>query len=84
MNKNKNIKFNSKIFWICVSLAVLVLSSIIIDLIVNYPEPEDVYFVSYNFNYETDTEMSTIYHYIGEEDEVYEIGSFEQHLWRAQ
>ena len=83
MNKSKNIKFKNKKFGIFVIMAVLVLFSIFIVLTESYPGPEDVYFVNYKFDYETDKEISTIYHYIGEEDKVYEIGSFEQHLWRG-
>lgn len=66
-----------KILLIC--FASIILSVIgfiaITDIIADYPEPTDFYFVRYRFDYDTDTGTSTIYQYDADEDEVYEIGS---------
>lgn len=66
-----------KIILICLAMFIFSIIGFIIvtDIIADYPEPTDFYFVRYQFDYDTDTGTSTIYQYDADEDKVYEIGS---------
>lgn len=84
--KTKKKKFSVlKIALICfVTIILSVVGFIVItDIIADYPEPTDFYFVRYRFDFDTDTGTSTIYQYDANEDEVYEIGSVPGALARS-
>ncbi len=84
--KTKKKKFSVlKIALICfVTIILSVVGFIVItDIIADYPEPTDFYFVRYQFDYDTDTGTSTIYQYDADEDKVYKIGSVPGALARS-
>lgn len=84
MKKKKSSKRIKAIVSIIVLVIFIYVAFIVItDIIADYPEAKDFYFVRYDYTGNIDEGVSTICYYDAEEDEVHEIGNIQGCLARS-